>query len=100
MEIVISSFSTQKEAKKFARVAVEKRLASCAAYYKINSIYFWNKEKVEGEEWIVEFKTANSKKLFEFLEKNHPYSCPMIYIIKPSKVNRKYLKWLENYEKK
>ncbi|MCX8163361.1 MAG: divalent-cation tolerance protein CutA [Candidatus Micrarchaeota archaeon] len=95
MEIVVSSFSTKLDAKKFAKIAVEKKLASCASFYKVGSFYFWNSKFFDESEWVVEFKTKNSTNLFKFLEKNHPYSCPMIYVIKPVKVAKKYSNWLE-----
>ncbi|MFN3910280.1 MAG: divalent-cation tolerance protein CutA [Candidatus Anstonellaceae archaeon] len=94
MQLLFTSFSTKKDAKKFAKQIIEKKLAGCSNYYKVFSCYFWNKKLVQEPEWILELKGKNLSKAFKYLEKNHPYTCPMIYIINVPKVEKKYLKWL------
>ncbi|MCM8831437.1 MAG: divalent-cation tolerance protein CutA [Candidatus Omnitrophica bacterium] len=95
MEILFTSFSNKKDAKKFAIDLVKKKLTACANFYKANSCYIWNKKLILEAEWILELKGKNLAKAFRYLQIHHPYSCPMIYILKTKNVAKKYLKWLE-----
>jgi len=98
MQILFSTFKTKKDAEKFAKLLVENSLAKCCNYYKVQSVYKWNKKIFNQAEWLLEAKAKNIKKAYEFLEKNHPYSCPMIYWIEIKNVSKKYFKWLGEKE--
>ena len=95
--VIVSTYPDKKSISQVAHVVVEKKLAACVNYTKINSIYSW-KDKIEDvEEFLALFKTtAKSKqKLKEAIAKSHPYHVPEIVELKMDDTNIPYMKWLE-----
>ena len=45
--LVITTESNYFNAKKLARMLVNKRLAACVSYEQIESVYYWNNEIIE-----------------------------------------------------
>ena len=95
--VIVSTYPDKKSISRVAHIVVEKKLAACVNYTKINSIYAW-KGKIENtKEFLALFKTtAKSKqKLKKEIAKSHPYDVPEIVELKMDDVNLPYLKWLE-----
>lgn len=95
--VIVSTYPDKKSISKVAHVVVEKKLAACVNYTKINSIYSW-KGKIEVvEEFLALFKTTtkSKQKLKEEITKSHPYHVPEIVELKMDDANVPYLKWLE-----
>jgi len=99
MQIVRTSFSSKKIAQKFAKEAIEKKFAACAFYCKIYSCYNWEGKLCNGGEWLLELKCKSAKNAIKWLEKAHPYACPMIYSLKPDFTSKKYEKWANKNSK-
>ncbi|PIT84115.1 divalent-cation tolerance protein CutA [Candidatus Micrarchaeota archaeon CG10_big_fil_rev_8_21_14_0_10_45_29] len=99
MQIVYTSLSNKKIAQKFAKEAIKKKFAACVFYYKVSSLYFWKGKICKEDEWLLELKCKNAKNAIKWLEKTHPYKCPMIYSIKPQAVSKKYEKWVKENSK-
>jgi len=97
---VNSFFPELKDAKKVAKIVLEKKLAACVNINeKIKSFFWWNNRISEENEVELSFKTSlfKVKKLINFLEKNHPYECPCIIAFHVDEMNQKYRRWvLEN----
>lgn len=96
--IIISTYPDAKSISTIAHKTVEKKLAACVNYTKINSVYSW-KDKIEDtEEFLALFKTtAKSKqKLKEEIARYHPYQVPEIVELQMDDVNVPYMKWLED----
>ncbi|MDE1769742.1 MAG: divalent-cation tolerance protein CutA [Thaumarchaeota archaeon] len=95
--VLVSTYPDKKSISKVAHIVVEKKLAACVNYTKINSVYTW-KEKIEDtKEFLALFKTTtkSKQKLKEAIAKSHPYDVPEIVELKMDDVNLPYLKWLE-----
>lgn len=101
--IVFCTFPTPNEAKKIAKVLVEKKIAACCSIFpQVTSIYNWQSDVEENEETLMMIKTAN--KCYEQLEKEikmlHSYSVPEIISVKIEKGSKAYLDWIFDNTKK
>ncbi|SRR5579885_3665362 len=94
--VIVSIYPDKKSIAKIADAVVNKRLAACVNYTKINSVYTW-KGKVENTgEFLALFKTTTKakKQLKEEIAKTHPYQVPEIVELQMSSVNAAYQNWL------
>ncbi len=75
---------------------IDQKLAACANFFPINSIFPWEGKKEQGEEFILILKTIPDlkSKLREFVEAHHPYDTPCIISWNVG-VNEKYGKWIK-----
>ena len=93
--IIQTTTSTDEEAKLIAQHLVKESLAACIHIYPVTSIYKWDKEICENEEFILSLKTTKSQKdeVFRQIEKLHSYELPeLIYF--PIKGSQNYLRWI------
>jgi len=95
--VIVSTYPDKKSISKVAHVVVEKKLAACVNYTKINSIYSWKGKIEDVEEFLALFKTTtkSKQKLKEAIAKSHPYDVPEIVELKMDDTNVPYMKWLE-----
>jgi periplasmic divalent cation tolerance protein len=80
-----------------ARSAVEARLAACGQVGgPIRSVYHWQGEIEESDEWTVIFKTslAGYPALAEFINEHHSYDVPEIVCFPIVQGNPAYLSWI------
>jgi periplasmic divalent cation tolerance protein len=80
-----------------ARSAVEARLAACAQVGgPVRSIYRWQGEVEEADEFVVVFKTsfAGYPQLAEFIDEHHSYDVPEIVCFPIAQGNPAYLSWI------
>ena len=97
--ILISTFSDEQSLINLAKIlVVEKKLCACVNYTKINSLYVWESELKQEEEFIAFFKTTSSciPTLKAEILAHHPYKLPEIVIIKMDDVSSEYLSWIIN----
>jgi len=94
--ILLSTFSTIDEANKISKLAIESKIAACANIFPINSIYSWNENIENTNEYLVIYKTTDKKikQLRKFLEENHSYEVPEIIDFELNHTNSKYLDWI------
>ena len=94
--ILLSTFSTIDEANKISKLAIESKIAACANIFPINSIYSWNENIENTNEYLVIYKTTDNKikQLRKFLEENHSYEVPEIIDFELNHTNSKYLDWI------
>lgn len=95
--VIVSTYPDKKSISRVAHIVVEKKLAACVNYTKINSVYAWKGKIENAKEFLALFKTtAKSKqKLKKEITKSHPYDVPEIVELKMDDVSLPYLKWLE-----
>ena len=95
--VIVSTYPDKKSISQVAHVVVEKKLAACVNYTKINSIYSWKGKIEDVEEFLALFKTTtkSKQKLKEMITKSHPYNVPEIVELKMDDANAPYMKWLE-----
>ena len=96
--IVFTTTSSKKEAKTIAKKLLDKRLAACIQISKIDSLYNWKNRLYDEKEYKLTIKSlkSNYKKLKKTITLNHSYDTPQIITIKIDKLNKKYLKFIEN----
>ena len=65
--IIISTFPNKKSVLKTANVVVQKQLAACVNFTKINSVYTWKGKMEKTEEFLAFFKLKLSKTTCQFI---------------------------------
>ena len=95
--IVLTTFSSFPEARRFARVVIQKRLAGCVNLLPgIESWYRWQGKVEHGKEILLFIKTSSSKlrSLADFLKRHHSYELPELVVLPISWAESAYAKWL------
>jgi len=95
--VIVSTYPDKKSISRVAHIVVEKKLAACVNYAKINSVYTWKNKIHDTKEFLALFKTTSvsKQKLKETIAKTHPYEVPEIVELKMDDVSLPYMKWLE-----
>ena len=93
MIMIYCPFPSKEEAKKLARLLLNKKLIICANIFPVESVYIWEGKVNENPEHVMLAKTNNSKAI-EFIKKEHSYDTPAI-ISWEAKANSKYIEWME-----
>jgi periplasmic divalent cation tolerance protein len=95
--IVLTSAGSEEEAKKIAQDLVGSRLAACVNIInKVESVYRWEDNVHEAEEWLLMVKTTseNFEPVKDAIRKLHSYELPECISIEISAAEDGYLKWL------
>src|ERR1700751_2051322 len=96
--LVLTTTSSQEEARRIANALVERRLAACVNIVsKIDSIYRW-KEKVEqAQEFLLLIKTTESAvdHLRDAIRELHSYEIPECIVLLIETGSEKYLNWID-----
>lgn len=101
--LVYVTASSQDEAIKIARIAVEERLAACANVFQpITSIYWWEgKVQQEGEtSFILKTRADLVEALTQRVRALHSYTCPCVVALPITSGNPAFLSWIENETRK
>ena len=95
--VIVSTYPDKKSISRVAHIVVEKKLAACVNYTKINSVYTWKNKIQDTTEFLALFKTTSysKQKLKEMITSSHPYEVPEIVELKMDDVSLPYMKWLE-----
>lgn len=95
MLLVFTTFPTEEEARKAAKIFVEEKLAACAKISECASFYEWKGELKEEKEWELVLKASekNKKKVEEKLKEVHSYELPQIIFLKAS-ASKEYGEWI------
>ena len=96
--IIITTTANKEDAKKIARLLVEKRLAACGQMFPIESVYFWKDKVCEENETIlfIKSKTALADEIKTAIKANHAYEVPEIIQIPITGGLPEYLKWIDD----
>ncbi len=96
--IVFSTFATEADAVRVARVLVEERLVACAQLVPgARSIYRWQDEVRDEAEVVVLMKTRKQDwtALLSRLHELHPYETPECVAVRVAAGAPKYMAWLD-----
>ncbi len=95
--IVMTTVSSEEQARALATAVIEARLAACAQTIPISSCYRWDGKVVNDSELLILFKTKTEK--YPALEakilKLHSYDTPEIIRVPIEGGFAKYLSWIE-----
>lgn len=91
-----TTVANETDALVIARKVVEKRLAGCVQVSKCTSVYSWQDEVNQDEEYLCTMKSHSSlfNRLEEFLKQIHPYDEPEIIATPIILGSATYLEWL------
>jgi periplasmic divalent cation tolerance protein len=95
--LIITTVSTEEDAKRLADLAIEKNMAACVQIQaECTSTYRWQGQIETATEYPVHFKTneANKQPLMSLIKQNHPYDVPEIICFKVDEVESDYAEWL------
>ena len=100
--LILSNTNSIENAKLIANTLVKDKLAACVNIIpQIKSIYFWNNEITEDDEYLMVIKTK--KELFENVKNKivelHTYEVPEIISFDITNGEKNYLDWIENCTK-
>ena len=94
--MVITTCETMEDARRIARLLVEKHLAACVQMFPIESVYIWKNRICEEKEILILIKSKAS--LFDNIKgeirENHPYEVPEIILLPVMDGLPEYLKWI------
>lgn len=96
MVIVYVPCGNEEEARKIGKLLVEKKLAACANYFPIKSIFRWKGKLEETGEILLLVKTTreNCGKVEEEVKKMHSYEIPCIMKIDVES-SKEYADWVK-----
>lgn len=98
MSIVViqTTCSNDEEARKIAKILIEKKLAACVQMSEIESFYMWQDEFCNDKEVLLNIKTKkeNFKKIQSKIKELHSYDVPEIICINIENVSKDYKKFI------
>jgi periplasmic divalent cation tolerance protein len=96
--LVLTTTSSQEEARRIANALVERRLAACVNIVsKIDSIYRWKGKVEEAQEFLLLIKTTESavEKLRDAIQELHSYEVPESIVLPIESGSERYLNWID-----
>lgn len=100
--IVLTTASSEDEAKKLAHALVERRLAACVNIVpQITSVYRWQDKVENASEWLLLIKTTHRafSKVRDAIHELHSYEVPECVLLEIAEGSPQYLAWIaENTE--
>ena len=98
--IIVQTHTNKKQIyENISKSLVEKKMAACVNIYPaVLSIYRYNSEVVEDNEYLIHVKTTADKfdEIRKIIERLHNYETPEIISLEISEGNEKYLKWIQD----
>ena len=87
----------REEGHAIARHLVEARLAAGVQIIPIDSVYTWEGEVVEDQEWLLLAKTRRDRfdQIRAVVEEVHSYEVPPVLMIDIDAASRPYLDWID-----
>lgn len=97
MVFVYTTCADLKEAKYLSYSAIEEKLAICADFWPVESIYPWQGVVQDVEQYMIIFTTEKSlsEKLAGFISGLHSYSVPMVAECDTAFTNPAYAVWAD-----
>ncbi len=95
--LVLTTASSKDEARKIARALVERLLAACVNIVpQVDSIYRWEGEVEEGEEWLLIIKTTRAafERVRDAIKELHSYDVPECICLSIEEGSVEYLSWI------
>jgi periplasmic divalent cation tolerance protein len=94
--VILVTASSQDEGKAIAQALVEAKLAACVTLIPVQSVYTWQGQVMDEQEWQLVIKTELSQ--FPLLEQKirelHSYEVPEIIALPIVAGSGSYLQWI------
>ncbi len=96
--LVLITVGAHEEARVIGRHLVEAGLAAGAQIIPIDSIYAWNNEIVDDNEWLMIVKTTRDRfpEIESAVTEMHSYEVPPIVMVGMDAANADYLAWIDS----
>lgn len=96
--IAMSTAPSREVAGALARALVDRRLAACVNVVPCSSVYRWEGEVQEDEEFLMVIKTRRTyiDDIRDLLEKEHPYDLPELVSMEVEDGSAGYLNWIRD----
>lgn len=96
--LILTTVGTEADARTIARTLVEEHLCACAQIERIESVYRWEGQVCQEDEWRLWFKTAPDRaaQLQTRLHALHPYALPALYTLQPASVWPAFAQWVHD----
>ncbi len=95
--LVLTTASSKDEARKIGRALVEGLLAACVNIVpQVGSIYRWEGEIEEAEEWLLMVKTTRAafERVRDAISEQHSYDVPECIAVPIESGSAAYLNWI------
>jgi periplasmic divalent cation tolerance protein len=95
--IVLTTASSEEEARKIAHALVERRLAACVNIVPhVESIYRWQGKVETAKEWLLLIKTQADlfKRVCDAVKGQHSYDLPECVMLEVAAGSEAYLNWI------
>ena len=94
--LVLTTLGSAQDAREFVHGLVEDRVIACGTVLPAASIYRWEGDVLETDEFVVLLKTEESKwdALVTAVESRHPYDVPELLAFPVDRGMRPYLEWV------
>ena len=98
--IIVQTHTNKKQVyEDISRLLIEKKVVACINIYPAAlSIYRYNNEIIEDNEYLMHVKTTSDKftEIRKIIERLHNYETPEIISLEISEGNEKYFKWIQD----
>jgi periplasmic divalent cation tolerance protein len=96
VRIVYCAAPSRAVAERLAEGSVARRLAACANFWPIRSVYWWGGAVERADEHALVFKTSPKKlgSLFRYVVRHHPYEVPDLFELQVPRVHEPFVRWL------
>ena len=95
--LVLTTAGSKEEARKIGRALVERLLAACVNIVpQVTSVYRWEGEIEEAEEWLLVVKTTREafERVREAIVEMHSYEVPECICVSIDDGSVEYLSWI------
>jgi periplasmic divalent cation tolerance protein len=95
--VVLVTTVTQAEGLAIAQVLVQQKLAACVNLFPVQSIYIWQGDLCEDQEWQLVIKTQldHFSELETAIRAHHSYEVPEIIALPLAAGAEPYLAWIK-----
>jgi periplasmic divalent cation tolerance protein len=94
--VVLVTAPSQTEATTIARTLVQEKLAACVTVLPVHSIYTWQQEVHEDEEWqlLIKSEQRHFSRLEHRIRELHSYEVPEVILLPIWSGSLPYLQWI------
>lgn len=100
--VILVTAPSRDEAVAIAQTLVKAQLAACVSFFPVHSVYTWQGEIQQDEEWqlVIKSRLAKFSALEAAIRSVHPYEVPEIIALPISAGSPPYLQWIADQVEK